>query len=300
MSIKSPRTTSGLRGAVIVNAYWRGGDEGAARIADALGKEGVSVTVLRASEIDLTVGAEGIEGDLSCDFAVFLDKDDHLARMLESKGVRLFNRAESIRLSDDKMLTHIALSALPQPETISSPLYFAGEEDRAFLAKVEERLGYPVVVKKCFGAFGREVYLARDREALSALRARLLPEPHLYQRYIECGARDIRVITIGGKAVAAMQRVATAEREFRANVALGGRGESIPLTPEIASLAESASRILGLEYAGVDLLFDGERYLVAEVNSNAHFRKIEEVTGVDVAALYAKYILSALSQGGQV
>ena len=290
--------TSSPKGAVIVNAYWKGGDEGAKRIKDALSALGIPMALLRANEVKLRVGERGVTGEFPFDFAVFLDKDDHLARLLEAKGVRLFNSAESVRLADDKMLTHIALAALPQPETISSPLYFAGEDDSRFLDEVEKALGYPVVVKKCFGAFGREVHLATDRTALAALRARLLPEPHLYQKYIECGKTDVRVIVIGGKAVAAMKRSATAKGEFRANIALGGVGEKRELTEDIRSLAEQATAILGLEYAGVDLIFDGEKYLVAEVNSNAHFRAIEEVTGVNVAALYVEYILSEISKGG--
>ena len=287
---------SSPKGAVLVNAYWRGGDEGAEKIAAALRAFGASVSLLRASDVDLSIGESGICGDFSYDFAVFLDKDDHLARLLEARGVRLFNSAEAIRLADDKMLTHIALSALPQPETISSPLFFAGEDDEEFLGKVADRLGFPIVVKKCFGAFGREVYLAKNMKELAVLRARFLGEPHLYQKYVECGGSDVRVITIGGKAVAAMKRQAR-EGEWRANVALGGVGESIELTEEMCALAEKASMILKLEYAGVDLLYDGEKYLVAEVNSNAHFRKIEEVTGVNVADLYAKYILSEITKG---
>jgi len=287
---------SSHRGAVIVNAYWRGGDEGAEKILLALRSQGLVVDLLRANDVTLSIG-EGILGDFPYDFAVFLDKDDHLARLMEGRGVRLFNSAESIRLSDDKMLTHIALRSMLQPETISSPLFFAGEDDTDFLRKVEERLGYPVVVKKCFGAFGREVYLARNREDLASLRAKLLPEPHLYQKYIECGNSDIRVITIGGKAVAAMRRRATAVGEFRANAALGGVGERMEITSEIAATAERASALLGLEYAGVDLLFDGEKYLIAEVNSNAHFRLIEEVTGVNVAEVYARYIASQIAKG---
>ena len=226
-----------------------------------------------------------------------MDKDDHLARLLEKSGVRLFNSAESIRLADDKMLTHIALLPLPQPETISSPLFFAGEDDPTFLDYVEQKLGYPIVVKKCFGAFGREVYLAKDRSELESFRARFLKEPHLYQKYIECGATDYRVITIGGKAVAAMKRQATEKGEFRANAALGGKGEKVELTEELRALAEKASELLGLEYAGVDLLWDGEKYQITEVNSNAHFALITEVTGVPIAELYAKYILSETKGG---
>lgn len=291
---------SSHRGAVVVNAYWRKGDEGAEKIAAALRRLGVSVSLLRASDVHLYVGEKGILGGFPYDFAVFLDKDDHLARLLEARGVRLFNSAESIRLADDKMLTHVALSSLPQPETISSPLYFAGEDDESFLSEVAKRLGYPVVVKKCFGAFGKEVYLAREEKELRALRAKLLPEPHLYQKYIECGGEDVRVITVGQRAVAAMKRRATRQGEFRANVALGGVGEKIEITKEIRALAEKASEILGLEYAGVDLLFDGKKYLVTEVNSNAHFNMIEAVTGVDVAGLYAEYIVGRITKGENV
>lgn len=285
------------KGAVIVNSFWRGGDEGASKIARELTRLGAPTEVLRGLECRLSVG-RGILGNVPFDFAVYLDKDDHLARLLEGKGVRLFNRAESVRLADDKMLTHIALAPfVRQPETISSPLLFAGEDDPAFLARVEKELGYPVVVKKCFGAFGKEVKLARNKGELSAIRASLLKEPHLYQKYIECNASDLRVITIGGKAVAAMRRKATRPGEFRANAELGGSGEKTEITPEIREVAECASRALGLEYAGVDLLWDEEGYLVTEVNSNAHFKLIEEVTGVPVASLYAEYILKEIKKG---
>jgi len=282
------------KGAVIVNAYWRGGDEGAAKISDALGRVGLSAPLLSIDRLDLRVAERGIFLGEPLDFAVYLDKDYALAKMLEKAGVRLFNSAESIRLSDDKMLTHIRLAeaGLRQPETIPSPLCFAGEDAPDFLRRVEETLGHPVVVKKCHGAFGREVRLCRTSEELRALRAEWIKEPHLYQKYVECGASDIRVITIGGKAVAAMKRVATREGEFRANAELGGRGEKISLTPELISLAERASAALGLEYAGVDLLQGDEGYLITEVNSNAHFRLIEEVSGQPIARLYAEYILS--------
>ena len=290
--------TSNLKGAVVVNAYWRGGDDGAKNIARALRGLGATVDLLKASEIDLGVG-EGLTGSFCYDFVVFLDKDDHLARLLERSGARLFNSAESIRLADDKMLTHIALLPLPQPETISSPLFFAGEDDPSFLDYVEQKLGYPIVVKKCFGAFGREVYLAKNRAELNDFRARFLKEPHLYQKYVECGAADYRVITIGGKAVAAMKRQATEQGEFRANAALGGKGEKVELTEELCAFAEKASALLGLEYAGVDLLWDGEKFLVTEVNSNAHFALITEVTGVPIAELYAKHILSEMAKGGR-
>ena len=287
-------TSTRSEAAIIVNSFWRGGDAGAEKIRAALCERGIRAEIVRSVDIDLSVG-KGLQGTFPYDFAVFMDKDDHLARLLELGGVRLFNRAESVRLADDKMLTHIALAPyVRQPETIASPLCFAGEDDPAFLRRVEETIGYPIVVKKCFGAFGKGVYLAETHDELLALRAKLIGEPHLYQRFVDTGASDIRVITIGGKAVAAMKRHATKAGEFRANAELGGSGEAIEITEELRDIAEEASRVLGLEYAGVDLLWDEEGYLVTEVNSNAHFRLIEEVTGVPVASLYAQYIVETM------
>ena len=291
-------TSTTCKGAVLVNGFWRGGDECAERISACLARRGVDAPLLRTTDLDLAVG-KGLVGTIPFDFAVYLDKDDHLAQLLEMRGVRLFNSAESIRLADDKMLTHVRLlGGVRQPETISSPLFFAGEDDPAFLDRVEHTLGYPVVVKKCYGAFGRQVYLAKDRAELARLRAQLLREPHLYQRFVDCGASDIRVIVIGGRAVCAMKRHATAPGEFRANAELGGVGEALPLTSELTSVAETAALSLGLEYAGVDLLWDEVGYLVTEVNSNAHFKLIRAVTGVPVDELYADYILSELKKGG--
>ena len=288
------------RVAVIVNAYWRGGDECAEMISDCLKRRGVSSPIYRAFEVDVNED-RGRFNPYDFDAAVFYDKDDHLARHLESRGVRLFNTAESIRLADDKMLTHLALeSHVRQPHTISSPLYFAGEDDPDFLKFIEEQLGYPVVVKKCYGAFGRQVFLAKNREELKRLRAELIREPHLYQKYINCCSMDIRVITIGGKAVCAMRRRATTPGEFRANAELGGVGEPLKLDPSLVKIAEKASQVLGLEYAGVDLMWDEEGYLVTEVNSNAHFKLIRSVTGVPVEELYADHIVSELEKGDHI
>ena len=41
------------------------------------------------------------------DFIIYLDKDIYLARILERQGYRLFNKADFIKLCDDKMLTLI-------------------------------------------------------------------------------------------------------------------------------------------------------------------------------------------------
>ena len=57
---------------------------------------------------------------------------------------------------------------------------------------------------------------------------------------------------------------------------------------------ENTAKALGLDYCGVDLLETKEGPIVGEVNSNAFFEGLENTTGIDVAALYAKHIYESM------
>ena len=110
----------------------------------------------------------------------------------------------------------------------------------------------------------------------------------IYQRFIGKGGRDIRVMVIGGKALAAMER--RNENDFRSNIELGGVGVGIELSESVREIAEGAARTLGLDYCGVDVLSDGRSFYICEVNSNAFFKGFYAATGVNVAKEYASYL----------
>ena len=236
-------------------------------------------------------GAEAKTTLSDYDFAVYLNKDIHTAKTLEAAGLRLFNTAKAIELCDDKMLTYISLAGrgINMPYTLSSPLMYKNSNGDDFVKIVEERIGYPVVVKEVYGSMGSGVHLATNRNELCALREKLKLVPHLYQKFIGKGGEDKRVIVIGGKIIAAMKRVN--ENDFRSNIAQGGKGFTTDLTAEEAEMATKAATVLGLDYCGVDILTgnDGKPYF-CEANSNAFFKGIEETTGINVAAYYAKHV----------
>ena len=269
------------------------------RIAAALKSRGVAVEIIKNGELAWRIGERGkmcFDHPLP-DFAVYLDKDKYLGRALEKSGVRLFNQTAAIELCDDKALTCLALvgAGLSIVETIPAPLcYTKGvmpQED--FLLSVE-RLGYPLVAKKSYGSFGEGVRLVRSREELVAVEKEWLYLPHLYQRFVEeCAGCDFRVMVIGGKAIAAMRRVAK-KGEFRSNIELGGVGEKVELSKELAVVAEKCAAALRLDYCGVDLLRTKDGYAVCEVNSNAFFEGLEAATGIDIAAAYADYIVKTM------
>lgn len=226
------------------------------------------------------------------DFCVNLDKEKYVPRMLEKRGMRLFDRAVAVELCDDKMLTHIALAecGIPMPRTFSAPLCY---KNGAKVKKFGGELNFPIVVKECFGSFGEQVYLARDDEELASLSDRLKLRPHIFQEFVATSAgRDVRVICIGGKVVGAMKR--TAENDFRSNLGRGGRGEPFHLDEEGTALCEKVCKILDLDYCGIDLLFGERGFLVCEVNSNAFFGGMERVTEINVARIYAEYMVNAM------
>lgn len=264
-------------------------------IKRSLQEYGYLVDEMKSNQVLALIDGEDIQLKVNdYDFCVYLDKDVLVALMLEKAGIKLFNSADAIRICDDKFLTFIMLSGnkIKMPKTISSPLMYTDNEDKEFLDKVESELGYPVVVKTVYGSMGKGVYLAKDRKGLDELFLKLRRVPHLYQKFISKNSgEDIRIITVGGKVVSAIRRKNA--NDFRSNVEQGGTGENVELSNEQIFIAEKISKVLNLDYAGIDIIGDN---LVCEVNSNAFFSEFEKVTGKDVAKEYAKHIINKISK----
>lgn len=287
-----------MRGAILLNPFDRRDFilNQAARLGDELASLGASYEVVTNNFVAGVEDGKIRSKLLGLDFCVYLDKDKYTALMLEKWGLRLFNRATASMLCDDKMLTAIALAdeGIPMPETFAAPLcYFDGMSHESVADEAEKKLGFPMIVKAVNGSLGKEVFKADTREELIEIISRLGKAAHIFQRFVaESSGRDMRVIVVGGKVAAAMTR--ESDGDFRSNLSVGGRGTAVVPPREVADMCERAAKVLGLDYCGVDVLFGREGYLVCEVNSNAFFRGIERVTGVNVAGLYAKHIVGTV------
>jgi len=153
--------------------------------------------------------------------------------------------------------------------------------------------GYPVVIKSAFGMQGTGVAIIESRRSLySALDvlwrygdANIL----LIQEYVaESDNSDYRAFVIGDKVVAAMKRKAK-KGDFRSNVHQGGDVESIELTEEERKIAVRSTKLMGLDYSGVDIMRSSNGPLVVEVNANPGFAGINLVTSIDVPAALVDY-----------
>lgn len=227
------------------------------------------------------------------DFCVYLDKDKYTAYMLEKAGVKLFNSRLAIELCDDKMLTHIALAnrGIPMPKTLAGKLCYTpdAEVKREVIYEAEALLGYPMIVKECYGSLGKGVYKVNNRGQLEEICKKLKCVPHLFQQCVKSSiGRDVRVIVVGGKCAACMER--RSDGDFRSNLGLGGHGIPRKSDAELEYICGRTAAALNLDYCGIDVLFGEDGYTVCEVNSNAFFAGIEQVTGVNIARLYVEYI----------
>lgn len=233
-------------------------------------------------------------------FVLFWEKDIRLAKALEGMGLKLFNSAKAIELCDDKALTHLTLAraGIKMPKTIIAPMTYenVGYTNYDFLEEIGRALSFPLVVKECFGSFGQQVYLCHNPAEFIKKVKKLGSRPMLFQEFIKASfGKDIRLQVVGKQVVATMYRYAE-NGDFRANITNGGKMKPYTPTQSQVDLALKCCEVIGLDFAGVDLLFDEqENPIVCEVNSNAHFKNIFECTGVNTADFIMDYILQRIS-----
>lgn len=295
-----------MAGYLIYNGFWnpKGPPDAVRRLQQAGERAGGPLTPLpnTALAADFAGGTPAVrradtpgkEPLTAADFALFWDKDVRLARTMEAVGMRLYNPADGVAVCDDKAATHLALArhGLPMPRTLAAPMTYLHMDvgpAEAFYRTAEELLGYPLVLKECFGSLGGQVHLVRDGGQLRRLADTLAARPFLLQEYILPGGEDFRLYMVGGRLAAAMRRVNPAD--FRANIGSGGHGQAYVPTAEETALAQEACRVLGVPIAGVDILHTPQgKPLLCEVNSSAQLAGITACTGVDIAGEIVSFV----------
>lgn len=214
-----------------------------------------------------------------------------VVRQFETAGIMTTASSAAIACSRDKLqsLQVMVQAGLPIPRTAVIAL------PDALYAAVEAVGGLPAVVKLIHGTQGRGVFLAHHLGTISAMLQRVaeLNRQAIVQEFIaEAGGRDLRLIVVGNRCIAAMERTAPSG-DFRANLHRGGTAKQFVPDAAMIALAVSAARAHGLSVAGVDLIPSNRGPLLLEVNSSPGLEGIEKATGVNVAAAIVEYVEKA-------
>lgn len=246
-----------------------------------------TLAMIKDSELEVNLPA--------CDFIIYLDKDIYLARILEKAGYRLFNKADFIKLCDDKALTNIACASrgIKMPDTITGPLFYSQElkeENFKFLDDVIAKLGLPLILKRVYGSLGLGVYLIKTKEELIEAYKEHCRAPILFQKYVGSSyGVSARVIIIDKKVVGGFIRYN--KTDFRSNYGENASSRPLKEGEKCFELASYIAKELDIEYAGIDFMFlESGEPILCEINSNAFFEEFEKVTGINVAKEYALMI----------
>ena len=210
-------------------------------------------------------------------------------RHFERMDIPVINSSDAIDNVKDKLYTHqiLAQSNLDIPKTML--LRYPIDIDF-----VEKNIGFPVIVKKISGSYGRGVFLCEDKKQLRQLvtMAELTKKSYdiIIQEFIkDTWGKDLRVFVVNDKVVGCMMRQAT-DDDFRANITRGGEGFPYEVNEQIEWLSSESSKALGLDIAGVDLLFQNGGYKICEVNSNPGFEGMENFTKKNIAGEIVSFI----------
>jgi ribosomal protein S6--L-glutamate ligase len=211
-----------------------------------------------------------------------------VVRQFEMMGVYCLNESLAIARSRDKLR---ALQLLSRHDIGVPPTVFTRQADH--VRDCMDRLdGPPVVVKLLEGTQGIGVILAESAMAASSVIEAFhgLDQNILIQKFIrEANGSDIRALVVGRRVVAAMRRQAVAG-EFRSNIHRGGTAKKVRLSADCRKTALAAARVLGLRFAGVDLIESAEGPMVMEVNSSPGLEGIQKTTGVNVAEALIEHL----------
>ncbi|MDF1796380.1 MAG: 30S ribosomal protein S6--L-glutamate ligase [Coxiellaceae bacterium] len=211
-----------------------------------------------------------------------------VVRQFETMSTYSINPSIAITRSRDKLRSHqlLSMKGIDMPRTG----FAHAPSDADDLIQLVG--GAPLVIKLIEGTQGVGVVLAETKKAAESVIQTLmgLKANMITQEFIkESGGSDIRCLVVGEKVVAAMKRQAE-KGEFRANIHRGGNAEPIKITKTEREVAVKAAKIMGLRFAGVDLLRSQRGPLVLEINSTPGLEGIETSTQKDVAGMVIEHI----------
>jgi [lysine-biosynthesis-protein LysW]---L-2-aminoadipate ligase len=237
----------------------------------------------------------GLELDVVLDRCLAHGRAAVVLQALDVAGIRSVNERHAAVIADDKVACSLALGAAGVP-TLRTFVAFTVES----AIEVLDRIGYPAVLKPAAGSWGRLLSKVNSPAAARSLleHKRQLGSYHhsmfYIQEYIEKPGRDLRIFVVGDEIVAGSYRTA---EHWVTNVARGAVSAPCPITPEIAEITHRATKAIGVEIAGVDLIETDEGLKVIEVNGGAEFKGLMSTTDLDIASCIVEYVVTQAKNG---
>ncbi len=214
-----------------------------------------------------------------------------LLRQLELMHLRTTLTSEALITARNKFLALQSLREAHVP--IPRNILLASRPD---VMEAAHFVHYPAILKILSGTQGIGVMRVKSFEETAAIvdTMKSFGEVMLLQEYIPNPGIDIRAFVVGDEVIGSMKRVAQVH-EWRSNIHLGAKGMPIELDDHTKDIAVRASRAVGLEISGVDMIFRGDEPVVLEVNASPGFRGLLAATHVNAADAMVEYAIDKAS-----
>ena len=209
---------------------------------------------------------------------------------LVARGVTCVNGPRAIERTVDKFLASalLARAGVPTPRTI------ACERPEDALEAFEE-LGGDVIVKPLFGSMGAGMTRVDDADVAYRVFHALALERAVYylQETLPHDGRDLRAFVVGGRVLAAIERVGPG---WRANLARGARARADGAERRAGAHVPGGRRGAGRRLRGRRPAARRRREYVLELNGIPGWHGLQEATGADVAAALVAHLEAVVSE----
>ena len=206
----------------------------------------------------------------------------HLLGQAEREGAKVFNKPAAMRDHPEK------LAILEFPQFIAPTMVTrSADAIRAFHGEHRD-----IILKPLDGMGGMGIFrVGPDGLNLGSITETLNQggaQTVMVQKYLpEITRGDKRILVIAGQAVPFSLARIPQGSEIRGNLAVGGKGVAMPLTPREWEIANALGPILaarGLLLVGLDVIGD----CLTEINDTSPtcFQEITQQTGFDVPAMF--------------
>ena len=260
-------------------------------LLDAFARRGCEVEMVDVRGLVLDTAVAPPAWDVVLDRCISQSHSLAVLRLLADRGIATVNTPEVVVNCSDKVVTTSLLAAAG----VAVPRTAVAFSVEGALEAIET-VGYPAVLKPPVGSWGRLLARVNDRDAAEAIldhKATLGSVAHsvfYVQEHVAKPGRDIRVFVAGDEVLCAIERRSD---HWVTNTARGAVTGNRVLDDGISGVSLAAARALGGGVLAVDLLEDGDRLLVSEVNHTMEFRNSIDVTGVDIPGRIVDFTLAA-------
>lgn len=254
-------------GYVVDKRYY---DEGDKILIDLLNKRAEVVPVFLGSKLDMnqvigdTKDCKVIYNNATCNQSTFEGLE--ISKTLEEQGKKVINSSHSFYYEEDKWMFYLKCleHQLSTPET-----HLISKNASHSISRVKDLLkSGPVILKAVFSERGKCVFKVDDYksfiDSVEHIISKNPTSPIIAQKYIPNNNRSYRVTLIGNKVHQSVTKIGRSWKQT------GMRYEQIRLVSlpiKVKLMCEKATRVLGMNICGLDLIENEGKWYLIEANS---------------------------------